>query len=56
MLNHEHDAELDEKWLTTNERLTYFSKYIDSIVGRITESETPFVQGPKFSEEDLVVR
>ena len=56
MLNHEHNAELDEKWLTTNERLTHFNKYIDSIVGNITESETPFVQGPKCSEEDLVVR
>ena len=45
-----------DSWLTTNDQLTCFSKAREKIVGRVKGSESPSVQGPQSSEEDLVVR
>ena len=49
ILDKEYDPELDDEWLTANEKLTCFSKYIEKIVGRVKGSESPYVQGPKYS-------
>ena len=56
MLDQEDDPELDDEWLTANEQLTCFSKAREQIVGRVKGTESPSVQGPQYSEEDLVVR
>ena len=56
MLDQEDDPELDDKWLTANEQLTRFSKAREKIVGMVKGTESPSVQGPQSSEEDLVVR
>ena len=56
MLAHVDDPELDDEWLTANEQLTRFSKAREKIVGRVKGTESPSVQGPQSSEEDLVVR
>ena len=56
MLYQEDDLELDDEWLTADEQLTRFSKAIEQIVGRFKGTESPSVQGPQSSEEDLVVR
>ena len=56
MLYQEDDPELDDEWLTADEQLTHFSKAIEQIVGRVKGTESPSVQGPQSSEEDLVVR
>ena len=56
MLDQEDDPELDDEWLTADDQLTRFSKAREQIVGRVKETESPYVQGPPFSEEDLVVR
>ena len=42
--------------MTDDERLTSFRKYIENIVGRVKGAESPSVQGPQYSEEELVVR
>ena len=42
--------------MTAHEQLTCLSKGRDQIVGRFKGTESPSVQGPKSSEEDLVVR
>ena len=42
--------------MNTNEQLTRFSKAREQIVGRVKGIESPSVQGPQSSEEDLVVR
>ena len=55
MLDQEDDPELDDEWLTADEQLTRFSKAREQIVGRVKETESPSVQGPQSSEEDLVV-
>ena len=47
---------MDDEWLTADEQLTRFSKAREKIVGRIKGTESPYVQGPQYSEEDLVVR
>ena len=52
----EDDQELDEEWLTAYEQLINFSKSRENIVGRVKGSELPYVQGPQYSKEDLVVR
>ena len=54
VLDQEDDTELDDEWLTADEKLTCFSKAREKIVGRFKGSESTFVQGPQ-SEEDLVV-
>ena len=56
MLDQEDDPNLDDEWLTANEQLTRFSKAREQIVGRVKGTESPSVQGPQSSEEDLVVR
>ena len=56
MLDQEDDPELDDEWLTADEQLTRFSKDREQIVGRVKGTESPSVQGPQSSEEDLVVR
>ena len=56
MLDQEDDPQLDDKWLTANEQLTRFRKAREKIVGRVKGTESPYVQGPQSSEEDLVVR
>ena len=55
MLEQEDDTELYYEWLTADDRLTRFRKSRDKIVGRFKGSESPSVQGPQSSEEDLVV-
>ena len=50
MLDQEDDPELDDEWLTVNERLTRFSKAREKIVGRVKGSELPYFQGPQSSE------
>ena len=42
--------------MTADEKLTRFSKAREQIVGRVKGAESPYVQGPQYSEEDLVVR
>ena len=56
MLDQEDDPELDYEWLADDEHLIRFSKARDKIVGRVKGSESPSVQGPQSSEEDVVVR
>ena len=56
MLYQEYDTYLDDEWLTSNERLKSFRKYIGQIVGSIKGEDSPYVQGTKYSEEDLVIR
>ena len=56
MLDQDDDPYLDDEWLTANEQLTHFRKAREKIVGRVKGSESPSVQGPQYSEEDLVVR
>ena len=50
MLDQEYDPELDDEWLTSDERLIRFRKARDKIVGRVKGSESPSVQGNKSSE------
>ena len=56
MLDQEYDPELDDEWLTVDEKLTRFIKAREQIVGRVKLTESPSVYGPRSSEEDLVVR
>ena len=56
MLDKEEYPELDDELLTSNEKLTRFSKARDKIVGRVKGSELPSIQGPQYFEEDIVVR
>ena len=56
MLDQEYDTELDDEWLTADDQLTRFRKSREKIVGRVKGTESPSVQGPQYSEEDLVVR
>ena len=56
MLYQEYDTELDDEWLTADEKLTRFRKAREKIVGRVKVSESPSVKGPQSSEEDILVR
>ena len=56
MLDQEDDPKLDDEWFTANEHLRRFSKAREQIVGRIKGIESPSIQGPQYSEEELVVR
>ena len=56
MLDQEEYPELDDEWLTSDERLTRLRKNREQIVGRVKGVESPSVQGPQYYEEDLVVR
>ena len=56
ILDQEEDPELDDEWFTSDEHLTRFRKARDQIVWRFKGSESPYVQGPQSSEDDLVVR
>ena len=56
MLYQEDDPDLDDEWLTADERLTCFSKAREQIVGRFKGSYLTSIQGPQYYEEDLVVR
>ena len=56
MLDQEDDPELDDEWLTADERLTHSSKYRERIVSSFKGEELKSVQGPQYSEEYLVVR
>ena len=51
MLDQEDDPELNYEWLTADEQLTRFRKAKEQIVGRAKGSESPSVQGTKYSEE-----
>ena len=51
----ENYPEIYDGWLTADEQLTRFSKSREHIVDRVKGSESPYVQGPKYYEEDLVV-
>ena len=42
--------------MTAYDQLTRFRKDREKIVWRIKGTESPYVQGPQYSEEDLVVR
>ena len=55
-LDQKYDPELDDEWLTADEQSTHFRKAREKIVGRVKGAESPSVQGPQSSEEDLVVR
>ena len=41
--------------MTADERLTSFSKYREKIVGRVKGADSTSIQGPQYSEEDLVL-
>ena len=56
MLDQEDDPELDDECFTADEQLTCFRKARKKIVGSFKGTELPYVQGPQYSEEDLVVR
>ena len=56
MLDQEDDPELDDEWLTADEQLTHFSKSREQILGRVKGTESPSVQGPQSSQEDIVIR
>ena len=56
MLDQEDDPELDDEWLTTDEQLTRFRKAREQIVGRVKGMDSPSIQGPQSSDEDLFVR
>ena len=56
MLDQEDDPELDDEWLTADEQLTRFRKAREKILGRVKGIESPSVQGPQSSEEELVLR
>ena len=56
MLDQQDDPELDDEWLNVDEQLTRFSRAREQILGRVKGTESPSVQGPQYSEEDLVVR
>ena len=56
MLDQEDDPDLDDEWLTTDEKLKRFSKAREKIVGRVKGTEPPSVQGPQSYYEDLVLR
>ena len=56
MLDQEDDPELNDEWLTADDQLARFSKAREQIVGRVKGTESPYVQGPQSSEEDIVVR
>ena len=45
----EDDPELDDEWLTSDERLTCFRKSREKIARRVKGSESPSVQGPQYS-------
>ena len=47
MLDQEYNPELDDEWLTADEKLTRFSKAREKILGRVKGSESPYVQGPQ---------
>ena len=50
MLDQEDDPELDEEWLTVDDKLTRFSKAREQIIGRAKGTESPSVKGPQSSE------
>ena len=55
MFDQQNDAYLDDGWLTDNERLTYFIKAREWILGKFKWAESPYVQGHQYTDEDLVV-
>ena len=56
ILDQEDNPEWDDEWLKYDEWLTHLSKSREHIVGRVKVAESPSVQGPQYSEEELVVR
>ena len=56
MLDQEDDTDLDDEWLTADEQLIRFSKAREKLLGRVKGTESPYVQGNQYYEEDLVVR
>ena len=55
MLDQENYPYFYDKWLTADEWLKCFRTAKERIVGRVKISESPYFQGLKSSEEDLVV-
>ena len=49
MLDQEDDPNLDDEWLTDDERLTHFRKAREKIVGKFKGSDSTSVQGPQSS-------
>ena len=56
MLDQEDDPELDDDWLTADEQSKRFRKAREKRLWRVKGSESPSVQIPQYSEEELVVR
>ena len=56
MYDQEYDTDLDDEWLSVDERLICFRKTREKILWRVKVSESPYVQGTQYSEEDLFVR
>ena len=55
ILDQENDPDLDDEWLTADERLTHFIKDRERIVERTKVAESPYVQGPQYFEEELII-
>ena len=53
MSDQEDDKQLNEKWLTANDWLTYFIKDRYSSIRRFKGAELPSVEGPYYSEEEV---
>ena len=52
---YQENSDLDDVWLNAHDLLTSFSKYREWVVGRTKGAESPYVQGPQYFEENLVV-
>ena len=46
MLDQEDDPDLDDEWLTADERLTCFRKAIEKILGGFKGADSPSVKVP----------
>ena len=56
MLDQYDDPQFYDQWFTSGERLTHFIKAIYHIAGNHKGAEITSVRGPKYSEEDLILR
>ena len=50
MLDQEYEPEFDYEWLNADERLTYFRKSRDQIVGRVKGEDLKSFQRPQSSK------
>ena len=56
MLDQEDKPDSDYTWLTYNDKSTCYSRYREHILGMPKGSETPHVQGTKYSKKYLFMR